>query len=251
MTTRYPDLENKHVFITGGGSGIGASLVNIFLDQGCLVSSVSLEAEAQLPQAIRSSDNFFYHTGDVRDIPDLINTMQAAEEKFGAIHVLINNAANDKRHDFDEMTPQQWDDAINVNLKPYFFSAQQAAKSMKADNTGCIINLGSNCSLLGLTGYPAYVSAKAAVIGLTRAAARELGPNNIRVNALIPGWVMTERQKQEIATEEALKQCLSEQCLKETIQEEDIANTALFLASNASRMITGQSIVVDGGRALS
>ena len=175
--------------------------------------------------------------------------MSLAEAKFSPIDILINNAANDKRHSLDSLSPEDWDDAFNVNLKPHFFSAQYATLHMIANKQGCIINMGSNSALLGLTGYPAYVSAKAGIIGLTKALARELGPHNIRVNALIPGWVLTERQREEHLTPEALAECLAQQSLKSTIEEADISNAALFLASQASAMMTGQAMVIDGGRA--
>jgi NAD(P)-dependent dehydrogenase (short-subunit alcohol dehydrogenase family) len=135
-----------------------------------------------------------------------------------------------------------------VNLRPHFFTAQAARQGMKSSGGGSIINMGSNSSLLGLAGYPAYVAAKAGIVGLTKALARELGTSNIRVNALLPGWVMTERQRDLWVTPEALQECLSQQCLKSTLSGVDVAQAALFLASNASAMISGQALVVDGGR---
>lgn len=250
--TRYPDLEGKRAFITGGGSGIGAYLTAAFALQGAKVSFVSLrEAPAQ-----RLCDQVEEHTGhrphsiacDIRDLNTLEAAMNDAVAEFGGLDVLVNNAARDTRHSIGSLTPEQWDDSLNTNLRPQFFAMQWAAREMEKAGAGSIINLGSNSANLALTGYPAYVTAKTAIVGLTRAAARELGEKNIRVNALIPGWIMTERQKRLWVTEEALAECLAEQSLKFAIQGEDLVESALFLASRAARAITGQQLIVDGGR---
>ena len=171
-----------------------------------------------------------------------------AQNEFGAISVLINNAARDTRHDLVNYSSDEWDKAMHTNLRPHFFTAQAVIEGMRKMGSGSIINLGSNSSILGLSGYASYVTAKAGIIGLTKALARELGPDGIRANSLIPGWVMTERQKELWATPEAVAQCLEEQSLKRTISVEDIAQSALFLASDVSSMITGQMLIVDGGR---
>ncbi|WP_288131360.1 SDR family oxidoreductase [Microbulbifer sp.] len=250
--TRYPDLEGKRVFITGGGSGIGAYLTAAFSLQGAQVSFVSLrEAPAQ-----KLCDQVAQHTGlrphfsacDIRDLSALEAVIGESVDAMGGLDVLVNNAARDTRHDIDSLTPEQWDDSLNINLRPQFFAMQWAARAMEKAGSGSIVNLGSNSANLALTGYPAYVTAKTAIVGLTRAAARELGEKGIRVNALIPGWVMTERQKRLWVTEEALAECLQEQSLKFAIQGEDLVESALFLASRASRAITGQQLIVDGGR---
>ena len=250
--TRYQDLEGRRVFITGGGSGIGAYLSAAFALQGARVSFVSLrEAPAQ-----QLCDQIAEHTGqrphfsicDIRDLQALQAALDESVTRLGGLDVLVNNAARDSRHSLDSLTPEQWDDALNTNLRPQFFAMQWAARAMEKAGAGSIINLGSNSANLALTGYPAYVTAKTAIVGLTRAAARELGAKNIRVNALIPGWVMTERQKRLWVTEDALAECLAEQSLKHAIQGEDLVESALFLASRASRAITGQQLIVDGGR---
>lgn len=250
--TRYRDLEGKRVFITGGGSGIGAYLTAAFALQGARVGFVSLrEAPAQL-----LCDQIEEHTGhrphfracDIRDLGALEAAVNEVAQELGGLDVLVNNAARDTRHTLDSLSPEQWDDSLNTNLRPQFFAMQWAAREMEKAGAGSIINVGSNSANLALTGYPAYVTAKTAIVGLTRAAARELGEKNIRVNALVPGWIMTERQKRLWVTDEALEGCLAEQSLKFAIQGEDLVESALFLASRASRAITGQQLIVDGGR---
>ncbi|WGL17540.1 SDR family NAD(P)-dependent oxidoreductase [Microbulbifer bruguierae] len=250
--TRYRDLEGKRVFITGGGSGIGAYLTAAFALQGARVSFVSLRDRAaeQLCNQVEACTGLrpHYATCDIRDLVALESSMQAAVAELGGLDVLVNNAARDTRHTIDSLTPEQWDESININLRPQFFAMQWAAREMVKAGGGSIVNLGSNSANLALCGYPAYVTAKTAIVGLTRAAARELGQKGIRVNALVPGWVMTERQKRLWVTEEALAECLAGQSLKFPIQGEDLVEGALFLASRASRVITGQQLIVDGGR---
>lgn len=247
----YKDLEGTTVFITGGGSGIGASFVSAFAKQGANVAFVSLStdpAEAVCDGVEEETGHRpLYIQCDIRDIDALQNAVQQTRETFGPIGTLINNAARDDRHSLEEYSTAQWDNAMNTNLRPHFFTAQACLSDMKKTG-GSIINLGSNSAILGLAGYASYVTSKAAIVGLTKALARELGPNDIRVNALIPGWVLTERQKELWATPEAVEECLSQQSLKKTIAEEDVSNAALFLASKASAMITGQSLIIDGGR---
>jgi NAD(P)-dependent dehydrogenase (short-subunit alcohol dehydrogenase family) len=252
--TAYEDLRDKVVFITGGGSGIGAYLTAAFAAQGAKVAFVSLTqdaGEALCEGVERATGNRpFFQPCDIRDVAALQQSVSRAIAHFGTIGVLINNAARDDRHDLQSLSPADWDNSVNTNLRPQFFTAQAVAPGMLAAGGGSIINVGSNCANLGLSGYPAYVTAKAGIIGLTRALAREMGPSNIRVNTLIPGWVMTERQKELWVTPESLAQCLAEQSLKHVILGEDIADAALFLASARARMITGQSLIVDGGRAM-
>lgn len=252
--TRYADLAGQTVLVTGGGSGIGSYLAYAFAQQGAKVALLSLNEQVgerfcsatEEALAVRP----YFQSCDLADVAALRGAIANVEARCGAIRVLINNAARDERHDVASLAVADWDRLMNVNLRPHYFTAQAVLPGMRRLGGGSIINLGSNCANLGLAGYPAYVAAKAAIVGLTRALARELGGDWIRVNTLIPGWVMTERQKALWVTDAGLAQCLAEQCLKDTLCGEDIAEAALFLASSAARMVTGQSLIVDGGRAL-
>lgn len=247
----YSDIAGSTVFITGGGSGIGASFVEAFAMQKANVGFVSLSsdpAEALCDSIEKKSGHRpLFIPCDIRDIEALKAAIDQTRAAFGPIKTLINNAARDDRHDLENYSVEEWDNSLNTNLRPHFFAAQACLGDMKAGG-GSIINLGSNSAILGLAGYASYVTAKAGIVGLTKALARELGPHGIRANALIPGWVLTERQKELWATPEAIEECLAQQSLKKTISEEDVSNAALFLASNASSMITGQSLIIDGGR---
>lgn len=251
MFAQYSDLEDTVVFITGGGSGIGASLVHTFARQGAKVAYVSIQKEKPVedPTAEATKYTPLFIRCDIRDISALTASIRQVEKDLGSIDVLINNAADDRRHSIENYSVDDWDNSLNTNLRPHFFSAQAVLEGMKSKQCGSIINVGSNSSLLGLPDYPSYVAAKAGIVGLTKALAREIGRYNIRVNALIPGWVMTEKQKRKWATPEAVQECLNRQCLKRLITEPDIADAALFLASSASSMMTGQSLIIDGGRA--
>jgi galactose dehydrogenase len=249
---KYPDLASASVFITGGGSGIGSYFVDAFAGQGAHVGFISLNAAGgqRLCDAVegRCGRRPFFRPTDVRDIDALRTALVDFSAQARAPTLLINNAARDDRHSLAELTVEGWDDSLNTNLRPYFFAAQHVAVAMTAAGGGTILNIGSNSADLGLSGYPAYVTAKAAIVGLTRALARELGPSNIRVNALLPGWVMTERQTAFWVTPQKLQDCLDQQSLKVTIAGEDVADAALFLASRAAATISGQALVVDGGR---
>lgn len=244
------DLRGASVFITGGGSGIGAAITEAFLAQGAEVAFVDITDSRVFCDDMeqRYSKAPLFIKCDIADIGALKQAVQEAEAKLGAITVLVNNAARDDRHSLSSLSQGQWDDSIAVNLRPHFFSAQAVVDSMRQQGGGSIINVSSNAVMLGLAGYPAYVAAKAGIAGLTKALATELGPDNIRVNSLAPGWVMTQRQESLWVTDEALDECLSQQCLKKLIQPSDIAATVLFLASSMSSMMTGQMLVVDGGR---
>ena len=248
----YPDLRDKRVFVTGGGSGIGAYFVAAFAAQGAEVAFVSLrEGPAQkLCDGIERwcGNRPHFASCDIRHVNALQRAIGNFSDQLGGIDVLVNNAARDTRHDVTSYNQEQWDDTINTNLRPHFFSIQSVVESMRRAGGGSVINVGSNSANLGLAGYPAYVASKAGIVGLTRALARELGPDNIRVNALIPGWVMTERQKRLWVTPEALQDCLAQQSIKRAVNGEQVAQAALFLASSASAMITGQQLIVDGGR---
>lgn len=251
LDCKYEDLKGVSVFITGGGSGIGASITEGFLAQGAKVGFVTLTDNSDFCNEMleRYGKRPLGIQCDIQDVVALQQAIKQVANFNGEIGVLINNAARDNRHKLGDLTPEEWDSSLNTNLKPHFFTAQAVVESMKSQGGGVIINLSSNSYILGLEGYPAYVAAKSGIMGLTKALARELGHDGIRVNCLIPGWVMTERQKQLWVTEESLADCLEQQSLKHPIMPEDITAPCLFLASNAARMMTGQALIIDGGRA--
>lgn len=249
MSYHFNDLKNKHVFITGGGSGIGAALTCGFLMQGAKVSFVQRSDVDAWPHDVgqKAAQRPYFIRCDLTDIEALRDAMQQAQDTLGEIDVLVNNAGNDSRHALSDYEVADWDANHAVNLRPYFFSAQFVAPCMAKNNGGVIINYSSASYLMGNSGYPAYVAANAAITGLTRALARELGVNNIRVNAIIPGWVLTQKQLDLWATPEDLEQHLNKQCLKQHLVSEDMVGGTLFLASNASKMMTGQTLIIDGG----
>ncbi|HMT94887.1 SDR family oxidoreductase [uncultured Thiothrix sp.] len=249
LPCRFSDLQGASVFITGGGSGIGAALTEGFLQQGAKVAFVQRTDATEFCDRIEAKygSRPLFKACDLSDIGQLQVIMQEVATEQGSIKVLVNNAAVDNRHQLAEYDIAAWDQSINVNLRPHFFTAQAVAAGMKALGGGSIINFSSIAYLMGNAGYPAYVAAKAAITGLTRSLARELGTDNIRVNALLPGWVMTERQKRLWVTETDLAAHLERQCLKQLLQPEDMVGTTLFLASETSKMLTGQAIVVDAG----
>lgn len=245
----FHDLKGQSVFITGGGSGIGASLTEGFLQQGANVAFVQRSDASKFAEEMGKTygNKPLFIKCDITDIASLRYAMKEAAKAFGPITVMVNNAANDKRHNLEDYTVEEWDLAMDVNLRPHYFSAQAVAQGMAKSGGGSIINFSSISYMMGNGGYTSYVTSKAAITGLTRALARELGPDNIRVNALMPGWVLTERQLDKWATPEDLASHLARQCLKEHLVPDDIVDATLFLASKASRMMTGQAMVVDGG----
>ncbi len=245
----FHDLEGVSVFITGGGSGIGAALTEGFVAQGARVAFCQRSDASGLVEdlAARHGNRPLFLPCDVTDIDALRGVLGQAAAAHGDITVLVNNAASDQRHVIEGYTVEEWDRAQAINLRPHFFTAQAVAPGMKAAGGGAIINYSSVSYMMGAAGYLSYMSAKSAITGLTRGLARELGPDRIRVNALMPGWVLTDRQMDLWATPEDLAAHLDRQCLKEHLREEDMVEPTLFLASNASRMMTGQALVVDGG----
>ena len=247
----YPSLEGRVVFITGGGSGIGASIVEHLCAQRARVAFVDIErgASAALVEtlAARGYETPTFIPCDLRDISALRAAIAEIRARLGPIRVLINNAAHDERHAIETVTPEYWDDRFAVNLRHQFFAAQAVSPDMAAAGGGSIINLGSVSWLIGQGGMPAYLAAKAAVAGLTRALARDLGPINIRVNCIVPGWIMTERQVRLWLTPEGEQELLRRQCLKRKLVPEDIARVVLFFAADDSGACTNQSYVVDGG----
>ena len=248
LTATYPDLMDKSVFITGGGAGIGAFLTEGFLAQGAKVSFVQRSNASEFVAQMKAK---YKHaplaiTCDITDIDALQAAMDQAAAAHGVINVVVNNAGDDTRHSLAQTSVQAWDLCQHINLRPHFFTAQKAAQGM-AESGGSIINVSSVSYMMGNEGYPGYVAANAGINGLTRALARELGPQNIRVNSLMPGWVMTDKQLKMWATPESMAEHLTKQCLKTHLKPEDIVGATLFLASNTSRMMTGQAMVVDGG----
>ena len=245
----FHDLAGQSVFITGGGSGIGAALTEGFLHQGAKVAFVQRSDASAFCDEMenRYGTRPLYMPCDIVDVDALKACMDQAEVANGPITVLVNNAAHDMRHDTQGFAVDEWDRMQNVNLRPHFFTAQHVAPGMKAAGGGAIINFSSISYMMGNAGYHAYVAAKAGITGLTRGLARELGPDRIRVNALMPGWVLTDRQMDLWATPEGLADILKRQCIPEHLHEPDIVHGVLFLASQTSRMMTGQALVIDGG----
>lgn len=251
LTAIYPSLRDRSVFISGGATGIGATLVRRFHAQGARVAFVDRDVEAgrALADALTAGDTPapWFAACDVTDIDALRVAIAGARTVHGPIGALVNNAANDTRHRVEDVTPEFWDHCMNVNLRHHFFAAQAVVDDMTALGGGSIVHLGSTSWMLKGRGYPAYATTKAAVHGLSRSLARDLGRRNIRVNALVPGWVMTERQLQQWVTPEAEKEIDANQCLPGRLQPDDVAALALFLAADDSRMCTAQSFVVDAG----
>jgi NAD(P)-dependent dehydrogenase (short-subunit alcohol dehydrogenase family) len=247
----YPSLKDRVVFITGGGSGIGAAIVEQFCAQGSKVAFVDIAREASeaLVKAIaeKGHPKPLFIACDLKDIPALKRAIAEAKQKLGPIRVLVNNAANDQRHPIDSVTPEFWDERMATNLKHQFFAAQAVYKDMAEAGGGSIVNFGSVSWVIGQGGMPAYTTAKSAVGGLTRSLARDFGPFNIRVNCILPGWIMTERQKTMWLTPEGEKELMQRQCLKRKLQPDEVARATLFLAADDSSACTNQNYIVDGG----
>ncbi|MFK7838113.1 MAG: SDR family NAD(P)-dependent oxidoreductase [Sulfitobacter sp.] len=249
QTATFHDLKGASVFITGGGSGIGADLTDGFLAQGATVAFIGRSDASTFvdEMAAKHGRAPLFLQGDITDTDRLRATIAEAQEAHGPLDALVSNAANDKRHVWLETTPDEWDALLDINLKAYFFTAQAAAPAMRKRGSGSIINFSSISYMMGNAGYPAYTAANGGITAMTRSLARELGPDGIRVNALAPGWVLTPKQLDKWATPEGLSAHLERQCLKTHLEPQDIVDAVLFLASNTSRMMTGQCMVVDGG----
>lgn len=248
----FPDLSGASVFITGGGSGIGASLTEAFLNQGAQVAFVQRSDASAFCDEMeqKTSNRPLFLPCDITDIAALQGAIALASEAHGPVTILVNNAANDQRHATLDVTEDYWNWSMAINLKAYFFAIQAVVPGMKAAGGGSIINFSSISYMMGNAGYPIYTTANSGINGMTRSLAREFGPDRIRVNALAPGWVLTQKQKDMWVTPEGLAAHLERQCLKDTIDPEDIAGGCLFLASKASKMMTGQALVIDGGVAV-
>jgi NAD(P)-dependent dehydrogenase (short-subunit alcohol dehydrogenase family) len=244
---RYPDLSGASVFVTGGGSGIGAALVEGFAAQGARVAFVDLQDSEAFAADVstRTGAPVLFLSCDITDIPALESAMDRAAEAHGPLRILVNNAANDLRHDATTLTEAEWDASLAVNLTPVMFASRKAAAAMTEG--GSIVSYTSISQHLGLPDLAPYIAAKAGIIGLTRSLARAFGPRGIRVNAIAPGWVMTEKQRRLWVTPEGIAEFMKKQAIPEEIQPEDMVGPTLFLASTASRMVTGQVLAVDAG----
>jgi len=244
---KYPSLAGKTVYITGGASGIGAEMVRAFAAQGSKVGFLDLDAQSSAALAGELGQDVQYEICDLRDIDALKAALAALEARLGAANVLVNNAARDDRHDWQDVTPQYWDERMQTNLRHQFFAIQAVAPGMIAAGGGSIINMGSNSWWEAGGGFPAYATAKSAVHGLTRTMARDLGRHRIRVNAVVPGWIMTERQKTLWAKPEALEAHRKRQCLPDLIEPVYVARMVLFLASDDAKMCTASNFMVEAG----
>lgn len=247
----YPSLHERVVLITGGGSGIGASMVEHFALQGAKVAFLDIAGECseELVKHLSTRCSYppLYLHCDLTDIAELRSAIGQVEARRGAVRVLVNNAANDDRHKFADVTPEYWDERMAVNLRHHFFAIQAVVPRMTEAGGGSIINMSSIAWMIPSTGLPAYVTAKAAIVGLTRTLAHELGPANIRVNNVLPGAILTERQRRLWFTPEYMAEILAAQALKRSLAPEDVARLVLFLAADDSAAITNQSYIVDGG----
>jgi NAD(P)-dependent dehydrogenase (short-subunit alcohol dehydrogenase family) len=246
--TLYPSLQGQGVFITGGATGIGAELVRAFCRQRARVAFVDRDdAAAATLCAQLNNDELWYRTVDVTDVDALKRAINDAVIHIGGLYVLINNVANDQRHQAAEINEQGWRDCLSVNLDASFFAAQTALPFLQQQG-GSIINFSSINALLGPDNMPGYVAAKSALLGLSKSLAQEWGRFNIRVNALLPGWVVTDRQLAMWLTPEDEEQWMQQVAIQRRLLPQDVAKLALFLAADDSQMITGQALVIDGGR---
>lgn len=245
----YPSLKDRTVLVTGGGSGIGEAIVRQFVGQGSRVGFIDIDAEAskKLVASLPADASVHFEYADLRDIGALKRAIASIREALGPITILVNNAARDDRHALADVTPEYWDDRFAVNLKHQFFCAQAVAPDMIQAGGGAIVNMGSVSWVVGQGGMPGYTTAKSAVQGLTRALARDLGPANVRVNSILPGWIMTQRQIDMWLTPESEAELMQRQCLKRKLVPDDIARVVLFFAADDSGACTNQNYIVDGG----
>lgn len=244
----YPGLKDRVVFVTGGASGIGAAFVEQFHAQGSKVAFVDLQADAGEALAGRLGQGAWFRRCDVTDVPALQAAIRDAAQALGPVTVLINNVANDTRHEAAETSMDAWRKGLAVNLDPAFAASVAVYPMMQAAGGGSIVNVSSINALWGPAHMATYVAAKGAINSLSKGLAREWGLDRIRVNALSPGWVVTERQLELWLTPQAEAAWREQVALKDRILPEDIARAALFLASDESRMMTGQNLIVDAGR---
>jgi NAD(P)-dependent dehydrogenase (short-subunit alcohol dehydrogenase family) len=247
---QYPSLQDRVVLVTGGGSGIGGSMTGAFAGQGARVAFIDIDEAASAGLVEHLSDarhKPLFIRADLTDIGALRAAVTRVRAELGPVAVLVNNAANDERHTVDDVTPDYWDGSINVNLRHQFFAAQAVRPHMRELGHGSIVNLTSTAWMFGGSDFAVYATAKAGVVGLTNALARAFGGDQIRVNAIAPGAVMTEKQLRLWYTEETADAMVERQMIKKRLLPEEVARAALFLAADDSRMITKQCILVDAG----
>ena len=248
---RYPSLVDRTVLVTGGADGIGRALVTEFAGQGAKVAFIDVQAE-KAAEVIASCEScahtpVFYEL-DLRDIDALQSAVADAQAALGSIEVLVNNAANDDRHEWQDMTADYWDDRINTNLRHYFFAIQAVAPAMIEAGSGSIVNVGSSSYMMQEDFFPGYAVAKSGVEGITRTMARTFGPHGVRVNTVLPGWVATERQLEKWWSPEGEAGTLSDQAIKRRIYPREFVQLALFLAADDGAACTAQDFLIDGGR---
>lgn len=256
MTARYasyPSLVDRTVFVTGGADGIGSALVEQFARQGSRVAFVDINVRAAHATIQRCSDAGVAHAPlffevDLVDIAALRTACTSAIEQLGGVSVLVNNAANDERHDWRDMTPEYFDNRINTNLRHYVFAIQALAPQMMDAGMGSIVNIGSSSYMMQEDMFPGYAIAKSAVEGITRTMARALGPSGVRVNTVLPGWVATERQLTRWWSPEGEAATMNDQAIKRRITPDEFAQMVLFLAADDGAACTAQQFLVDGGR---
>jgi NAD(P)-dependent dehydrogenase (short-subunit alcohol dehydrogenase family) len=250
MAATYPDLEGKTVLVTGGGSGIGEAIVRRFSAQKAKVAFIDIkdaESRSLAEELCAGGGAVRFERADLTDIPALRAAIGRIKDAYGPVQILVNNAAHDERHPTEEVTPEYWDGRIAVNLRHQFFAAQAVLPDMRAAGAGVILNFGSVSWMVGQGGMAAYTASKSAVIGLTRSLARDYGPDNIRVNAIAPGWIMTQRQMDLWLNPESERELMERQCLKRKLQPDEIARFTVFMASEEASACTNQHYVVDGG----
>ncbi|MEM8630623.1 MAG: SDR family oxidoreductase [Pseudomonadota bacterium] len=249
MPARFADLARRSVVVTGGASGIGAAVAAGFLEQGANVAVLDIADGQELVGVLGSSEKKRLNIVecDVSDAGAVAGHLSDVANAQGAPQVLVNCAANDRRHGTEEVTEEFWDWSMSINLKSYFFTARAVLPAMRAAGHGAIINFSSVAYMMGMAGFPCYTTANAGIVSLTQSLAREFGPHGVRVNAVAPGMVLTPRQKELWLTPESVAGHVENQCLRHPLVPEDLVGPVLFLASGASQMITGQTMIVDGG----
>lgn len=243
----YPSLEGKTVFVTGGASGIGAEIVKAFAQQKSKIGIIDMDIDGARKLASELDADIACAECDLRDIDQLKSAVSKLTDEIGPAYVLVNNAARDDRHAWEDVTPEYFDERIATNMRHQFFAIQAVAPGMIEMGGGSIINMGSNSWWEAGGGFPAYATSKAAIHGLTRTMARDLGDHRIRVNAVVPGWIMTDRQKELWATPETLEGHRQRQCLPDLIEPVYVARMVVFLASDDAAMCTASNYMVEAG----